>query len=66
MTEVIAGILDALIESGAHLLDPEARRARVREAVAAERAKWAAMDPRTASQLADEVAHRHHVEDDGS
>lgn len=65
IASAVEGILSALIDAGVHLLGPEARAQAVREAVAAQRAQWAAMDPRTASQLADELARRHH-EDDGT
>lgn len=66
--EAIAGILEALIEGGVHLLDPEQRKAAVRDAVRAEEARWAAIDRRTATEQLDELARRHHVEreDDGS
>lgn len=61
MSEIIAAILEGLIAAGAHELDPEARKAAVRAAVEAERARWEALDHRTTNDLLDELARRHHT-----
>lgn len=61
IADVIVAIVEDAIAAGVHLLDPAARAQSVREAVEAQRAKWAGMDPRTASEAADDAARRHHV-----
>lgn len=61
LADVIVSLVEDAIAAGVHLLDPAARAQSVRDAVEAHRAKWAAMDPRTASAAADEAARRHHV-----
>lgn len=61
LVDVIVALVEDAIAAGVHLLDPAARAQSVREAVEAQRARWAALDPRTASEAADEAARRHHV-----
>lgn len=61
IADVIVGIVEDAIAAGVHLLDPAQRAQSIREAVEAQRMKWAAMDPHTASEAADEAARRHHV-----
>lgn len=61
IADVIVAIVEDAIAAGVHLLDPAARQQTIREAVERERARWAALDPRTASEAADDAARRHHV-----
>lgn len=61
IADVIVAIVEDAIAAGVHLLDPAQRQAAVREAVERERARWATLDPRTASEAADAAARRHRV-----
>lgn len=61
LADVIVSLVEDAIVAGVHLLDPAARQQTIREAVERERARWAALDPRTASEAADDAARRHHV-----
>ncbi len=60
----IVAVLEGLIVQGIHLADPETRRQLVRDAVAAERAKWPTINPGSESDRVDAIVARHHVERD--
>lgn len=61
MNEIIAAVVEALLEVGAHELDPERRKQAIRDAVEAQRSRWAAFDARTATELLTELERAHLV-----
>ena len=61
LADLVAGLVEDLIAEGIHLLDPETRKRTVREAVARESAKWAALDPGLESARLDALAARYRI-----
>lgn len=59
--EAVVEIVEGIIESGVHLLDPEERKKTVRERVQVEASKWAAADPGLVSTKADAITASHRV-----
>lgn len=61
IADAVVQIIEDLVVSGVHLLDPATRTQTIRDAVDAQRAQWAALSAQLASQRADEIAAAHRV-----
>lgn len=62
IVDAVVAVVEELLATGAHLLDPETRKKITREAVAAELAKWPTIASGRESDRADEITRRHKIE----